>query len=137
MVEEAAKRKAAAKATLKVLSNQDKKSKRERERRVSQRVQEQAQAEKWQQQHSSNDSSGQARGKRMQRSSHSSSRARGKRMLVTIGSPRSQKLQVKNSKGLWCRKAQTNQQPTRSHSTKPRGMQYTVRGVFIARGHAR
>ena len=122
MVEEAAKRRAAAKATLKVLSKQEKKSKRERERRVSQRVQEQAQAEKWQQQHSSNDSSGQAR---------------GKRMLVTIGSPRSQKLQVKNSKGLWCRKAQTNQQPTRSHSTKPRGMQHTVRGVFIVRGHAR
>ena len=122
MVEEAAKRRAAAKATLKVLSKQDKNSKRERERRVSQRVQEQAQAEKWQQQHSS---------------SRSSSQARGKRMLVTIGSPRSQKLQVKNSKGLWCRKAQTNQQPTRSHSTKPRGMQYTVRGVFIARGHAR
>ena len=136
MVEEAAKRRAAAKATLKVLSKQDKKSKREREK-SEQRVQEQAQAEKWQQQHSSNDSSGQARGKRMQRSSHSSSRARGKRMLVTIGSPRSQKLQVKNSKGLWCRKAQTNQQPTRSHSTKPRGMQCTVRGVFIARGHAR
>ena len=56
---------------------------------------------------------------------------------MTIGSPRSQKLQVKSSKELWCQRVQTNPQPTRSHSTKPRGMQYTVPGVFIARGHGR